>query len=88
MADVGKTVIEENASVVQRASTQSLDLSFNELLDMHGSGELNITPDYQRLRWSEGQRSRFVRMICSQALTSLVFRLRPSDRIAIGKRDR
>lgn len=41
--------------------TQSLDLSFNELLDMFESGELNITPDYQRLfQWSEGARSRFI----------------------------
>jgi hypothetical protein len=29
--------------------TQSLDLSFNELLDMHRAKELDISPDYQRL---------------------------------------
>jgi len=46
---------------VQRVHTQSLDLSFNELLDMKKDGELDITPDYQRLfRWSEGARSRFI----------------------------
>jgi hypothetical protein len=55
------TVIGDIADVVKRASTQALDISFNELLDMSTNNELNITPDYQRLfRWSEGQRSRFI----------------------------
>ena len=44
-------------------STHSLDLSFNELVDMHESEEkeLDISPDYQRLfRWTPGARSRFI----------------------------
>ncbi len=46
---------------VKQVHTQSLDLSFNELLDMRSNGELDITPEYQRLfQWSEGARSRFV----------------------------
>lgn len=41
--------------------TKSLDLSFNELLDMYGTSELKINPEYQRLfRWSEGKESRFI----------------------------
>lgn len=41
--------------------TQSLDLSFNEILDMRQNNELDISPDFQRLfRWSEGARSRFI----------------------------
>jgi hypothetical protein len=57
----GVQLIETIAATLRQASTQALDLSFNELLDMHESGELNITPDYQRLfRWTEGQRSRFI----------------------------
>ena len=52
---------ESIAEMLRQASTQSLDLSFNELLDMHENQELNIAPDYQRLfRWTEGQRSRFM----------------------------
>src|SRR5262245_48427264 len=48
-------------STLKRVQTNSLDLSFNELMDMHKSGELDISPDYQRLfQWSEGARSRFV----------------------------
>lgn len=54
-------LVDSIAAMLRQASTQSLDLSFNELLDMHAAGELNITPDYQRLfRWTEGQRSRLV----------------------------
>jgi hypothetical protein len=46
---------------MKRVHTQSLDISFNELLDMYQNGELDIHPDYQRLfQWSEGARSRFV----------------------------
>lgn len=52
------TAIDENQNSVR---TRSLDLSFNELLDMYKSKELRINPEYQRLfRWSEGKQSRFV----------------------------
>jgi hypothetical protein len=50
--------LEEN---VEKVHTQSLDLSFNELLAMYNDGELNINPDYQRLfRWTQGAQSRFI----------------------------
>lgn len=46
---------------VEKVHTQSLDLSFNELLDMHTNDELDINPDYQRLfRWTLGAQSRFI----------------------------
>lgn len=46
---------------VEKVHTQSLDLSFNELLDMYTNGELDINPDYQRLfRWTQGAQSRFI----------------------------
>lgn len=48
-------------SKLAKVHTQSLDLSFNELLDMRKAHELDINPDYQRLfQWSEGARSRFI----------------------------
>jgi hypothetical protein len=48
-------------TLIQRISTQSLDISFNELLAMFEAKELDIAPEYQRLfRWSEGARSRFI----------------------------
>lgn len=46
---------------LKNVHTQGLDISFNELLDMVNSKELNISPDYQRLfRWSTGAQSRFI----------------------------
>lgn len=52
------TEIDEN---LKNVHTQSLDISFNELLDMVTSSELDISPDYQRVfRWSPGAQSRFI----------------------------
>ena len=46
---------------IAKVRTQSLDLSFNELLDMYTNQELVISPEYQRLfRWSEAKESRFI----------------------------
>lgn len=46
---------------LKKVTTQSLDLSFNELMDMYDHKELDISPDYQRLfQWTEGARSRFI----------------------------
>jgi hypothetical protein len=54
-------LINEIDTRMKKVHTNSLDLSFNELLDMKTAGELDITPDYQRLfQWSEGARSRFI----------------------------
>lgn len=48
-------------SRIRNVHTTTLDLSFNELLDMYEAGELNISPEFQRLfQWSEGTRSRFI----------------------------
>ncbi|MDR7151516.1 hypothetical protein J2W49_003492 [Hydrogenophaga palleronii] len=45
----------------KRLTTTSLDLSFNELVDMIESNELNIQPDFQRLfQWTTGTQSRFI----------------------------
>jgi hypothetical protein len=55
------SLINEIETRRKRLITQSLDLSFNELLDMKSTGELDISPDYQRLFvWSPGARSRFI----------------------------
>jgi len=44
-----------------KVRTRSLDVSFNELLDMKDNGELIVSPDYQRLfRWPEAKESRFI----------------------------
>ena len=55
------SVISQVEQQVARTHTKQLDISFNELADMHQNGELNISPDFQRLfRWSEEQQSRFI----------------------------
>ena len=54
-------LIEKVDAALERAHTQSLDLSLNELLEMKKDQELIIDPDYQRLfQWSEGAQSRFI----------------------------
>lgn len=52
------SIIESN---INKIHTSQYDLSFNELLDMYESDELNISPEFQRLfRWSEAKQSRFI----------------------------
>lgn len=54
-------LIQEVDLQLKNVHTQSLDISFNELASMVVEGELDISPDYQRLfLWSEGARSRFI----------------------------
>lgn len=49
------------AASVRQANTTALDVSFNEIMDMWESKELDIQPDYQRLfRWTNAQQSRFI----------------------------
>lgn len=74
MLGSGPSLIEAIESKLSRVSTQALDISFNELLDMPTNGELNISPDYQRLfRWSEGQRSRFMESLILQMPVPPIF---------------
>src|SRR4051794_21930926 len=48
----------------KRANVRSLDISFNELADMYKTGELHITPDYQRtFRWSQEKQSQFIESV-------------------------
>lgn len=73
-------LIESIAATLKQAHTQSLDLSFNELLDMSENGELNIAPDYQRLfRWSEGQRSRFIESLLLEMPVPPIFVIEEGD---------
>jgi len=62
---IGSTVmsnlIEVVDSKINQVRTTSLDISFNELLDMYQNDELIISPAYQRLfRWNNGKQSRFI----------------------------
>ncbi len=57
----GIDIITAVDSGIAKIRTKSLDISFNELLDMFVDGELKINPEYQRLfRWSPEKQSRFI----------------------------
>ncbi len=53
--------VEQLDDILSKVAVTSLDLSFNELADMHSTGELNILPEFQRMfRWSVEAQSRFI----------------------------
>jgi hypothetical protein len=71
------TTIDESS---KKLHTQSLDISFNELLDMYKNEELNITPECQRLfLWSEGQRSRFIESLLLEIPVPPIFVIEEDD---------
>jgi hypothetical protein len=60
--------------------TESLDMSFGELIGLHSSGELIITPEYQRLfRWSEEQQSRLIESILLELPIPQIFVVENQD---------
>lgn len=65
---------------LEKVHTQSLDLSFNELLDMHREGELRIDPEYQRVfRWSEAARSRFIESLLLEMPVPPIYVIEEND---------
>lgn len=59
--EAGAQLLQAVQKQVKQIQTSSLDLSFNELLDMYTNSELIIDPEYQRaFRWSPGKESRFI----------------------------
>ncbi len=57
----GIDIINAVDNKIKKIRTRSLDISFNELLDMYLNGELIIDPDFQRLfRWNEISQSQFI----------------------------
>jgi hypothetical protein len=62
--------------------TQSIDFSFNELVDMHAQGELIIDPEFQRMfRWSEGAQARFIESLLLELPIPPIFLIEREDRI-------
>ena len=65
---------------IQKVRTRSLDISFNELVDMRDNSELEITPDYQRLfRWSPAKQSRFIESLILELPTPPIFVIEEED---------
>jgi hypothetical protein len=65
---------------LKNVHTQSLDISFNELASMVEEGELDISPDYQRLfQWSEGARSRFIESLLLEMPVPPIYMVEEED---------
>ncbi|MGP3753874.1 DUF262 domain-containing protein [Streptomyces sp. IBSNAI001] len=85
MADKKIPAAEELIEAVDRkiaaGRTRSIDFSFNELADMHESGELIIEPDFQRVfRWTEGARSRFIESLLLELPIPPIFLIETDER--------
>lgn len=73
-------VVNEIDAKIKSVQHQSLDISFNELADMISTGELDISPDYQRLfQWSEGARSRFIESLLLEMPVPPIFVVEEDD---------
>ncbi|MEI3612493.1 DUF262 domain-containing protein [Pseudogracilibacillus sp. SO30301A] len=69
-------------SKIDLVKTRTLDLSFNELLDMYEDDELEISPEYQRLfRWSEEKQSRFIESLILEMPIPPIFVIEVKDGI-------
>ncbi len=83
MADVktdGAELVESIDVKTKNIRTRSLDISFNELLDMYEKNELIIRPEYQRLfRWSEGTQSRFIESLLIELPIPPIFVIERSE---------
>lgn len=67
---------------IEKIRSHSLDLSFNELLDMHQNGELIIDPEYQRLfRWPEEKQSRFIETLLLEMPVPPIYVIEKEERI-------
>lgn len=73
-------LIESIDNQIVNIRTKSLDVSFNEIYDMFESGELIISPDYQRLfRWDEEKQSRFIESLILEMPVPPIFVIEISD---------
>jgi hypothetical protein len=57
----GIDLIDAVDTKIDKVRTRTLDVSFNEILDMYENEELKIDPEFQRLfRWNEIKQSQFI----------------------------
>lgn len=67
---------------IEKVRTRSLDLSFNELMDMYENGELIISPEYQRLfRWAEDKQSRFIESLILEMPVPPIFVIETEENV-------
>ena len=73
-------VIKAIDNQAKSVKTKSLDISFNELLDMYNNQELIIDPDYQRMfRWSEEKQSMFIESLILEMPLPPIFVIENED---------
>jgi hypothetical protein len=76
MSDLNKKIDKKIGEV----RTDTLDLSFGEIVNLHSENELVIQPDYQRLfRWSNEQRSRLIESILLELPIPQIFVIENED---------
>ena len=74
------TLISAIDARVRNVHTQTIDVSFNELLDMYEAKELNISPEFQRLfQWTEGARSRFIESLLLEMPVPPIYVIEEND---------
>lgn len=75
-----ENILEKVEEKIKEVRTKSLDLSFNEILDMYVNKELKIRPDYQRLfRWDIQRQSQFIESIILEMPLPPIFFVENSD---------
>jgi len=66
--------------IIGEVRTDTLDLSFGEIVSLHSNNELIIQPDYQRLfRWSDEKKSRLIESILLELPIPQIFVIENSD---------
>lgn len=67
---------------IDKVRTRSLDLSFNELMDMYQSKELKINPEYQRMfRWDSVKQSQFIESLILELPVPPIFVIELDDNV-------
>ncbi|MBN7576281.1 MULTISPECIES: DUF262 domain-containing protein [Clostridium] len=80
MEDNNLELISALDTQAKNVKTKSLDISFNELLDMYNNKELIIDPEYQRMfRWSEEKESMFIESLILEMPLPPVFVIEIED---------
>ncbi len=73
-------IVEDIDQSIGEVRTESLDLSFGEIVNLHANKELIIHPDYQRLfRWTDDQKSRLIESIILELPVPQIFVIENED---------
>lgn len=72
----------DESKLESEITTDAVDFSFGELLNLHRDREIIITPEYQRLfRWSNEQRSRLIESVILRLPIPPIFLVENNDNV-------